>query len=99
MRGRMAASRVGRCPASRAHPPIRSRGYVPVSIQQRTETAATSANGGDDIPLGEGLEALAREYGNRFLLEPAPDHELPEHGLRPVDAMRLIAGDLVLDGI
>ena len=32
--------------------------------------------------LAEGLEALAREYGNRFLLEPAPDNALPEHGMR-----------------
>jgi glutamate decarboxylase len=49
--------------------------------------------------LAEGLEALARDYGNRFLLEPAPDHKLPEHGMRSVDAMRLIGEELVLDGI
>jgi len=36
------------------------------------------------------LDAMAREYGNRFLLEPAPDNRLPEHGMRAVDAMRLI---------
>ena len=39
------------------------------------------------------------EYGNRFLLEPAPDNQLPEHGMRAVDAMRLIGEELVLDGI
>ena len=44
------------------------------------------------------LDALAREYGNRFLLEPAPDHRLPKQGMRAVDAMRLL-GELVLDGI
>jgi glutamate decarboxylase len=49
--------------------------------------------------LAEGLEALARDYGNRFLLEPAPDHKLPEHGMRSVDAMCLIGEELVLDGI
>jgi glutamate decarboxylase len=49
--------------------------------------------------LAEGLEALARDYGNRFLLEPAPDHKLPQHGMRSVDAMRLIGEELVLDGI
>ena len=27
------------------------------------------------------LDALAGSYGNRFLLEPAPDHRLPEHGM------------------
>jgi glutamate decarboxylase len=45
------------------------------------------------------LDAMAREYGNRFLLEPAPDNRLPEHGMRAVDAMRLIGEELVLDGI
>jgi glutamate decarboxylase len=49
--------------------------------------------------LSEELEALARDYGNRFLLEPAPDNKLPEHGMRSVDAMRLIGEELVLDGI
>jgi glutamate decarboxylase len=45
------------------------------------------------------LDALAREYGNRFLLEPAPDHRLPKQGMRSVDAMRLLGEELVLDGI
>ena len=49
--------------------------------------------------LAEQLDALARQYGNRFLLEPAPDDQLPEHGMRGVDAMRLIGEELVLDGI
>src|SRR4029453_9759171 len=48
--------------------------------------------------MGE-LDALAREYGNRFLLEPAPDGALPKHGMRAVDAMRLLGEELVLDGI
>ena len=51
------------------------------------------------MPLGEQLEALAAQYGHRFLLEPAPDHKLPEHGMRSIDAMRLIGEELVLDGI
>src|SRR4051812_758459 len=45
------------------------------------------------------LDALAREYGNRFLLEPAPDDRLPKKGMRAVDAMRLVGEELVLDGI
>jgi glutamate decarboxylase len=49
--------------------------------------------------LAEQLDALARQYGNRFLLEPAPDNQLPEHGMQSVDAMRLIGEELVLDGI
>ena len=52
-----------------------------------------------EVPLSRELDALAREYGNRFLLEPAPDHELPRHGMPAVDAMRLLGEELVLDGI
>ena len=68
-------------------------------VQRRTDTPTMSTNGGDDRSLVQGLEALAREYGNRFLLEPAPDRHFPEHGMRSVDAMRLIGEELVLDGI
>jgi glutamate decarboxylase len=52
-----------------------------------------------ETELIEQLDTLAREYGNKFLLEPAPDNKLPEHGMRSVDAMRLIGEELVLDGI
>ncbi len=53
----------------------------------------------EEIALSEQLETLAAQYGNRFLLEPAPDNQLPEHGMRAVDAMRLLGEELVLDGI
>jgi glutamate decarboxylase len=59
-------------------------------------TAVPSA---DTDELTRELDALAREYGNRFLLEPSPDNRLPERGMRSVDAMRLIGEELVLDGI
>jgi glutamate decarboxylase len=49
--------------------------------------------------LIEQLDTLAAQYGNRFLLEPAPDRRLPERGMRATDAMRLIDEELVLDGI
>jgi len=49
--------------------------------------------------LAHQLDELAKEYGNRFLLEAAPDDKLPEHGMRAVDALRLIGEELVLDGI
>ncbi|MFL5847768.1 MAG: glutamate decarboxylase [Solirubrobacteraceae bacterium] len=45
------------------------------------------------------LDALARDYGNRFLHEPAPDHRIPPKGMPSVDAMRLVGEELVLDGI
>jgi glutamate decarboxylase len=49
--------------------------------------------------LIEQLDSLAGRYGNRFLLEPAPDDRLPDHGMSATDAMRLIGEELVLDGI
>jgi len=50
-------------------------------------------------PLIAQLDELARAYGNRFLLEAAPDNALPEHGMTSLDAMRLVGEELVLDGI
>ena len=44
-------------------------------------------------------DLMAGRYGNRFLLEDAPDHHLPATGMSADDAMRLIAEELVLDGI
>jgi glutamate decarboxylase len=45
------------------------------------------------------IDAQAAEYGNRFLLHSAPDHELAEHGMPAVDAMRLVGEELLLDGL
>ena len=67
-----------------------------MSIHQHRDAGKQSPNGGELI---EGLEALAQAYGNRFLLDPAPDNALPEHGMTATDAMRLVFEELVLDGI
>src|SRR5690349_3964362 len=45
------------------------------------------------------LEHKAMRLGSRFLLEDAPDHQIPAEPMTPVDAMRLIEDELVLDGI
>ena len=74
-----------------------TRGLI-MSLRQHSDAAPTSTNGADDA-LMEQLDKLAVEYGNRFLLEPAPDNALPKHGMRSVEAMRLIGEELVLDGI
>ncbi len=66
-----------------------------MSFTQNPGELATHADGS----LSRELDALAREYGNRFLLEPSPDHALPKNGMRAVDAMRLVGEELVLDGI
>src|SRR5688572_10661348 len=61
--------------------------------------AKPAASDGGAESLRSEFDALARQYGNRFLLEPSPDNQLPEHGMLAVDALRLIGEELVLDGI
>ena len=46
----------------------------------------------DDIKFG-------KQFGNKFLLEDAPDNDLPSEGMLPIEAMRLIGEEIVLDGI
>jgi glutamate decarboxylase len=67
-----------------------------MTVHEHQPTSPSSSNGDD---LSTQLEALAKEYGNRFLREAAPDHQLPQHGMTATDAMRLIGEELVLDGI
>jgi glutamate decarboxylase len=69
-----------------------------MSVHQRREPEETATNGGKEELL-EQLESLAKEFGNRFLLQPAPDDKLPEHGMPSTEAMRLVNEELVLDGI
>src|SRR6476619_2801627 len=63
-----------------------------------TSTDPTAGDPGHGA-LTRQLDALAVEYGNRFLHEPAPDGALPQRGMRSGDAMRLLGEELVLDGI
>jgi glutamate decarboxylase len=53
----------------------------------------------DSSSLSEQLDARANDYGNRFLLSPAPDNEIPERSMPAVEAMRLVAEELMLDGL
>jgi glutamate decarboxylase len=70
----------------------------PMTLHQH-EPGTPSSSGADEASFIEQLNALAARYGNRFLHEPAPDERLPEHGTTATDAMRLLAEELVLDGI
>jgi len=45
------------------------------------------------------VDRFAERFGNRFLTEDDPFNEFPAVGMEPVEAMRLIDEDLVLDGI
>jgi glutamate decarboxylase len=42
--------------------------------------------------------AVAALYGNRFIVEQARDQNLPETGMAPQEAMRLVAEELMLEG-
>ena len=42
---------------------------------------------------------LTSIFGNKFLIEGAPDNQMPERGMPALEAMRLIGEDIVLDGI
>jgi glutamate decarboxylase len=64
----------------------------PQSAEDRPETSPP--------PLTlEQIEKLEGMFGNRFLLKPAPDHELPKTGMSAQEAMRLVGEEMVLDGL
>jgi glutamate decarboxylase len=47
------------------------------------------------MPTGDDPQVI----GERFLVAEAPDNEMPQSAMTPVDAMRLIGEELILDGI
>src|SRR4051794_17997100 len=51
------------------------------------------------MTITNGLAARDARYGNEFLRADAPDHRLPAEGMPAADAMRLLAEEVVLDGI
>jgi glutamate decarboxylase len=64
----------------------------PQPAEDRPETSAP--------PLTlEQIEKLEGRFGNRFLLEPAPDNKLPTGGMSAQEAMRLVGEEMILDGL
>ena len=55
--------------------------------QQR---AGQRADGSQAELSRQQIESLEAMYGNRYLLEPAPDNELPKSGMSAEEAMGLI---------
>jgi glutamate decarboxylase len=45
------------------------------------------------------IERLEGIFGNRYLLEPAPDHKLPRGGMSAEEAAELLSGEMILDGL
>ena len=60
------------------------------------EQQALQTNGGSSD--GEDLDLLEARYGNRFLRHEAPAEALPAVGMSPVDAVRLVSEELLIDG-
>src|SRR5215212_3355779 len=81
-------------PRQRRRPATATQGGMTVPTPAQTASAPPGHEA-----IARELDALARDYGNRFLHEPAPDHRIPPKGMRSVDAMRLVGEELVLDGI
>ncbi len=65
------------------------------SDQQR----AGHNDGGGPQLTREQIERLEKRYGNRYLLQPAPDHKLPKIGMSAQEAQGLIEKEMVLDGM
>jgi glutamate decarboxylase len=63
------------------------------------EGAHQSSDGGAPQLTREQIERLEHRYGNRYLLEPAPDGKLPRIGMTADEAAGLIEKEMVLDGI
>src|SRR5437016_9660621 len=74
----------------------RPNGGVPMPPQKRADERP-------DGPPGEltrrQIEGLEKIYGNRYLLEPAPDTKLPQTGMAAEEALGLIEQEMVLDGL
>ncbi|HEV3320097.1 MAG TPA: glutamate decarboxylase [Solirubrobacteraceae bacterium] len=64
------------------------------------QPAGRHSSGGHPPELTrEQIERLEKRYGNRYLLEPAPDNKLPKIGMAAEEAQGLIEKEMVLDGI
>jgi glutamate decarboxylase len=49
-------------------------------------------------PIEQTVEQAALIYGNRFLIEGAPDGPFPQEGMSALDAMRLLGEEIALEG-
>ncbi len=65
---------------------------------KRADGAVPADKSARELTLGQ-IEALEGMYGNRYLLEPAPDHKLPKSGMSATEALGLIEQEMVLDGL
>ncbi|MBV9047514.1 MAG: glutamate decarboxylase, partial [Solirubrobacterales bacterium] len=62
-------------------------------MDQHTQPVDGGTSGGDNV------DELANRYGGRFLRQEAPADKLPRSGIPATDAMRLVAEELLIDGL
>jgi glutamate decarboxylase len=58
------------------------------------QTKRSDGRGSD----GGNLDVMEARYGSRFLRQDAPAEKLPDEGMPAVDAMRLVAEELIIEG-
>jgi glutamate decarboxylase len=68
-------------------------------LPPRSQTPDTRHDGSTTELTRSQIERLEDMYGNRYLLEPAPDHKLPKSGMSAEEAKGLIEEEIVLDGL
>jgi hypothetical protein len=70
-----------------------------VDVPSKNTEVEKRPNGSPADLSGRRIDTLESRYGNRFLLEPAPDNRLPKSGMPAADAMRLVGEEVLLDGL
>jgi glutamate decarboxylase len=78
-----------------AHPRQQPRSFRVPSPEKPVDQAIS----GPTQLGGESMDTLESRYGNRFLVEDAPDSKLPKEGMPAQDAMRLVGEEILLDGL
>src|SRR6478752_8146748 len=70
-----------------------------MTVPPKRQTAEDRSEGPPPELSRKQIEGLEGIPGNRYLLEPAPDHELPKSGMSAEEAQGLIEQEMVLDGL
>ncbi len=68
-------------------------------MSSRSQTTDVRHDGSATELTRTQIERLEDIYGNRYLLEPAPDNKLPKSGMTAEEAKGLIEEEIVLDGL
>jgi glutamate decarboxylase len=70
-----------------------------MTVPPKRPTAGQHPDGTPPEPTRAQIERMEGMYGNRYLLEPAPDGKLPKSGMSAQEALGLLQQETVLDGL